>query len=496
MAPTPSTPSQGTVFTTSSLKTPEYDVIFIGSGWAGRVAAQRVVAAGLTALVIEKELVGGDCPFWACVPSKALLRPSEALDAAYSVGGAKEQITRPAVDVSAVFARRNAFTRNWDDTKLMLPMTLGSGADVLRGIAKIVGEKKVTVTSEGTAPIELTARHAVGVCTGSVPTTPNVPGLKEAKPWGPREATSASTVPSHLVVIGAGAVGMEMATAYTSFGSQVTVIVHGSEILSKLDPKAGALVRTALETRGVKFHLNTTLSRVERKPDGSIDLTIAGGSTFTATEILVAAGRAPATTNLGLEDFSVPPGFLAVNDSMLVTALPNNNWLYAIGDVNGRSPLTHMCKYQGRIAGNTIVHLAKGESLPQRAAWDTFSATADHKAIPQVVFTQPAVTSVGITRAEAEKQGRKVRVVEAPLVSVGAMLHGDGYEEGWGQWVIDENERVLVGMTVVGKDVSELIHAGTVAIVGEVKLERLAHTVPCFPTVSEVYLNLADAAGL
>ena len=499
MATTPKLDVKGTLFSISSLKTRVYDVICIGSGWASRPIAARAVKAGLTALIIDNDLFGGDCPFWACVPSKALLRPSEALEAANSVGGARERITKPAaVDVKAVFERRDAFTRGWDDTKLLVPTILGTGTDLLRATGKLVGEKLVAVTSQDGETAELTTRQAVAVCTGSVPAIPNIPGLKEARPWTPREATSSKEVPAHLVVLGAGAVGCEMATVYSSLGAKVTIISSTPEILPKVDPEAGALVRKAFENHGVTVLLQTTLVSVERKDDTNIVVATSSGASVSASEILVAAGRKARTDGCGLETFGIPVDGkpLEVDDSLRVTCVPNNDWLYAVGDINGRSPLTHMCKYQGRIAANAIIAQARGDAVSAHQLWDPVSATADHVAIPQVIFTQPAVTSVGLTRTEAERQKRDVRIVEGPAVTIGALLHADGFDQGWAQWVVDRKEGKLLGMTVVGEDATELIHAATVAVVGGLRLEQLAHAVPCFPTMSEVYLNLADAAGL
>ena len=488
---------KGTLYSVSSLKTHAFDVICIGSGWAARPITSRVVSAGFTALIIENELVGGDCPFWACVPSKALLRPSEALEAANSVGGARERISQKTVDPVAVFERRTMITRDWDDLKLLVPLVLETGTDILRGLGKLVGEKQVKVTSSDGQTIDLTARHAVAVCTGSVPTIPEISGLREAKPWTPREATSASRVPQQLIILGTGAVGCEMATAYASFGSAVTLISSSAEILSKVDPSAGKLVRVALEARGVRVLLQTTLAQVNRDEAGKITTTTSTGESLVASEILVAAGRKPQTDNCGLETFGLPINGTAigVDESLRVKGI-SGRWLYAVGDINGLAPLTHMCKYQGRIAASAILESIRKGSQSPGTEWSSSPIRADYFAIPQVVFTQPAVAAVGLTRQEAEKLGISVRSIETPAITVGALLHGDNFGEGWAQWIVDADSNKLRGMTVVGQDATELIHAATVAIVGGLRLDQLAHAVPCFPTMSEVYLNLQEAAGL
>ena len=397
MASSSTSVTKGTLFATTSLKDQVYDVICIGSGWAARPIAQRAVAAGLTALLIDNELMGGDCPFWACVPSKALLRPIEALHAAGAVAGARQRLTKDTVDVDAVFAHRTAFTRGWDDEKLLVPTIIETGTDLLRGMGRLVGEKKVVVTLNDGHTVELTARHAVAVCTGSVPSIPDVLGLKEAKPWTPREATSSSTVPQHLIVLGAGAVGCEMATAYSGFGAKITLVTAGTEILPKVDKEASELVRKALESRGVRFLLETTLTKAHRTEDKAITVTTSTGEIITASELLVATGRRPQTNGCGLELFgiAVNEAPVDVDESLRVKSVAGN-WLYAVGDINGRSPLTHMCKYQGRIAANAIVQQARGGDTSKQTAWNRTSATADHYAVPQVIFTQPAVASTGL----------------------------------------------------------------------------------------------------
>jgi pyruvate/2-oxoglutarate dehydrogenase complex dihydrolipoamide dehydrogenase (E3) component len=486
----------------SSLKSHTYDVISLGSGWAGRVIAARCVAAGLSAVVVERELIGGDCPFWACVPSKALLRPNEALDGTKKVGGAKERLVSEnvGVDVEAVFRRRDALASGWDDTAHLIPMVEKSGADIVRGVGKIIGEKKVEVEN-GQERIELEARHAVAICTGSEPIIPHIPGLAEAKPWGPREATSSSAVPEHLIIIGGGVVGAEMATAYSSYGAKVTIIHRSTELLPRLDPEAGKLVRESLASDGVKTLLSTSIVSVQRPvPGGSVTIQLSSGESLTGSDILVATGRRAITQQVGLESIGLKAlveqgGSLPVDESLLITGVPGS-WLYAAGDVNGRALLTHTSKYHGRIAANAIIARAKGVFPSHPTKFDAVSATADLVAVPQVIFTSPTVASVGLTRTDAHRVGRVVREITAPAATLGAILHADGYPAGWAQWIVDANSGVLLGATIVGKDAANLLHASTVAIVGGLKIEQLVHAIPPFPTMSEVYLNLIDAAGL
>lgn len=492
-----SIPSNGTLYSVSSITAVDYDVICIGSGWAARPIAERAIKAGLTGLLVDNELMGGDCPFWACVPSKALLRPSEALHAASAVGGAREKVAVNMVDVKAVLARRDAFTRGGDDEKLLVPAILNTGTDLLRGTGKLVGEKQVEVTSRDGKVVILTARHAVAICTGSVPIIPDIKGLQDAKPWTPRNATSSSRVPGHLVILGGGAVGCEMATAYRSLGAEITLITSGVEILPKIDQKAARIVRSALEGRRVRVLRETSVTEVERKADGKIVIQTSTGSSLIASEILVATGRKPRTEGCGLETFGIPVNgyFVEVDESLRIKAVAGN-WLYAVGDINGRATLTHSAKYQARIAANSILLHAKRQQEMVETAWAATSATADHLATPQVVFTQPAVASVGLTQASAKLANKAVRIIEASAASVGALLHNEAFGEAWAQWIVEEQTGKLLGMTIVGTDVTELLHPATVAIVGGMKLDQLRHAIPCFPTMSEVYLNLAAAAGL
>ena len=348
MAPYSSINLHPTTHPISSLTNHTFDVICIGSGWAGRLIAAQCTKAGLSALVIENELVGGDCPFWACVPSKALLRPYEALSGAQAVGGARERVAADAkVDVEAVFKHRDEVAMRWDDTKMLVPLVESSKAELVRGTGKITGPKKVRVDAHEGGSIDLEARHAVAVCTGSTPLIPDVPGLREAKPWTSREATSADQAPKHLVILGAGVVGCEMATAYVGFGSAVTLVSSSPEILPKIDPEAGKIVRENLASRGVKFHLGTNAVSVKRTSPDAVDVRLSDGTWIAASEILVAAGRRAQTSGIGLEAFALPTDGepLPVDESLCVDSVPGR-WLYAAGDVNGRAPLTHMCKYQ------------------------------------------------------------------------------------------------------------------------------------------------------
>ncbi|HEY8482370.1 MAG TPA: NAD(P)/FAD-dependent oxidoreductase, partial [Spirillospora sp.] len=331
--------------------------------------------------------------------------------------------------------------------------------------------------------------RAVALATGSVPVLPPIPGLADAKPWGTREATSADRVPSRLVVIGGGVAGTEMAFAYSALGAKVTMLSRGA-LLNREEPFVGELLAEALADEGVDVRIGVTPARVDRGRDGVVTVALEDGAEITADEILVATGRRPNTDDLGLDTVGLGPK-LEVDDTMLVAG---TDWLYAAGDVNGRALLTHQGKYQARQAGEAIAARLNGTPL-STDAWGWHVATADHRAVPHVVFSDPEVGSVGLTEARARDAGINVRAVEYDLGQVaGASLHADGYT-GRAKLVVDADRQVIVGATFIGQDVADLLHSATIAIVGEVPIDRLWHAVPAFPTISEVWLRLLETYG-
>ena len=466
-----------------------YDVIVIGAGAVGENVADRAVQGGLSAVIVESELVGGECSYWACMPSKALLRAGSALRAARDVRGAAQAVTG-RVDPAEVFARRDAVTHDGDDSSQVAWLN-GAHIDLVRGHARFTGPKAVRVEASDGTITELRARHAVVVSTGSDPLLPDVAGLAEARPWTSRDATSAQSAPASLAILGGGVVACEMATAYASFGTAVTLLVRGGALLAGQEPFAGELVQAGLEKAGVTIRFGTQAASA-RRTDAGVELTLADGGALTAQEVLVAIGRTPRTADLGLETIGLAPGdWLHVDDTLRVDGV---DWLYATGDVNHRALLTHQGKYQARGAGDVIAARAKGEPVDDDR-WGRHVATADHAAVPQVVFGEPEVVAVGLTEAAAREAGHRVRTVEVEFSSVaGASLHADGYR-GRAHMVVDEERQVLLGVTMVGSDVAELVHAATIAVVGEVPLARLWHAVPSYPTMSEVWLRLLEAYG-
>ncbi|MGV9269010.1 dihydrolipoyl dehydrogenase family protein [Kitasatospora sp. NPDC003701] len=469
----------------------EYDVIVVGAGPTGENVADRTAAAGLRTVIVEAELVGGECSYWACMPSKALLRPVAALAGARAVAGAREAVGGAALDPAAVLARRDSFTSHWRDDG-QVQWLRDTGIDLVRGHGRLAGERTVTVEAEDGTERLLTARHAVAVCTGSRPVLPEgVPGLAEARPWTNREATGSATVPGRLAVVGGGVVGVELATAWRALGSEVVLLVRGDALLPRMEPFAGELVAEGLKAAGVDLRFGTAVASLERVDGAGVTLVLGDGERLTADEVLYATGRAPRTADVGLEQVGLKPGsWMDVDDSCTVLGV-DGDWLYAAGDVNHRALLTHQGKYQARIAGAAIVARAQGRPL-DTARWGAHAASADSAGAPQVVFTEPEVAAVGLTLEAAERAGLRVRSVDHDLGAVaGASLYGDDYR-GRARVVFDLDREVLVGASFVGPGVAELLHSATVAVVGEVPIDRLWHAVPAYPTISEVWLRLLE----
>ncbi len=462
----------------------EYDVVVIGAGPAGEVAAQRVRRGGLTVVAVERRLVGGECSFYACSPTKAMLRPVHATRASQRVRGSEGASLRP----DEVLARRDTFVSHGDDSHAA-EWLAKEGIDLERRPARLVGERQVAAGDR-----VLRARHAVIMATGSAAAVPDLPGLRDTRPWTNVEATNAAIVPARLTVLGGGVVGCELAQTFAALGSQVGLLHRGSRLLDRMERFAAEAVLDALRRDGVDVRLGTEAASVRRTGAG-VEVALSDGSVLTADEILCALGRVPATSDLGLDSVGVTTderGYLPVDETLAVRGAHGRRpWLYAVGDVTGAALLTHMGKYQARACADLVVARATGADEDDAA----LRATSTAHAVTQVIFTDPEVAAVGPTAEQARSRGTDVRTVDVKMTSAaGAGLQADGYA-GSARLVVDEARRTVVGATFVGQDTAELLHAATIAIVAEVPLDRLWHAVPAFPTMSEIWLRLLEEYG-
>jgi len=466
-----------------------FDVIVIGAGPVGMTAAMRAARGGLSTAVVERRLAGGECEYYGCVPSKAMLLPMEIADEVNRMPGLA---LRDSIDAQAVFARRDDFVLHHDDTPLVSKIT-DFPATFVRGQGRLAGPLRAEVSGPDSVR-SLQARHAVVIATGSDPFVPDVPGLREAQPWTNREATSTEQAPKRLAVIGGGPVACEMAQALHSLGAEeTTMLVAGERLLRKMEPFAGDLVAKSFHEMGIDVRFGRFATHVERPvPGGTVTVHVDDGSQVEADELLVGTGRDPVVRSIGLDTIGVEAeGPIEVDSSMRATAVPDG-WLYAIGDVNGRNQLTHMGKYQARICGDVIAARAKGLTDDAPGMRDI----ADDKGAPQAVFTDPQVLAVGRTEARARADGFNIRTVEYDVGDViGAQLQANGYT-GRAKAVVNEDNRTLIGFTLVGPAVVDHLHAATVAVTAEVPIDRLWHAVPAFPTASEFWLNLMETYGL
>jgi pyruvate/2-oxoglutarate dehydrogenase complex dihydrolipoamide dehydrogenase (E3) component len=377
--------------------------------------------------------------------------------------------------VRAVLERRDEIVHGLDDTH-MEPWLMDRGVTIVRGAGRLDGERRVRVGDE-----TLVARRAVIVATGSAPAIPPIPGLGDVKHWTNREATTAKEVPERLVILGGGVVGVEMAQAYSSFGSRVSLVEGSDRLIAREEPFASDDVREALEENGVDVHLGVLASAV-RAEDGEVIVELGDAEgPLRGEQLLVATGRKLNTTDIGLETVGLEPGQpVEVDDSMRA-----NEWLYAVGDANGRALLTHMGKYQARVAADIIL----GE--------ENYCLLSDGGRSPRVIFTDPQVAAVGYTLAAAQEAGLNVRAADVPTQSAaGASFYGRDDARGTTRFVVDEDRGVIVGATFTGPEVAEFLQAATVAVIGEVPLERLFHAIPAFPTRSEVWLYLLEQLGV
>ncbi len=455
-----------------------YDVVVIGAGPAGENVAQYAIRrSGLSAVLVEGGLVGGECSYYACMPSKALLRPLEVAAATAHLTGLE-----PArVSVSGLLRRRDKWVSQYDDAGQVF-WAASAGIDVIRGWARLNGERRVAVsTPEGNRLLE--ARHAVVLATGSQPVVPLE--LQGVHAWGSRDVTAMHEVPGRLIIVGGGAVACEAATWMSALGSKVTMLVRGSRPLSGFEPFASQIVADSLTERGVRILTGARVTSCERTEasDRGLGL-IHGGAVrvvcdqdvLEADEILVSTGRRPSLGGVGLDVVGLTA------EDVVGGRCPE--WLYAVGDASGQTALTHMGKYQARIVGEGIAAHAAGrapEAVPAGIP------------VPQVVFTDPQAAATGLTQAQARDAGMNIITARVAYISsAGAALLRDD-ADGEAGLVVDRATRTIVGATFVGPEAGELIHAATIAITAKIPVPLLRHAVPAYPTASEIWLRLIES---
>ncbi len=449
-----------------------YDAVVLGAGPAGEVCAGRLADAGWRVAIAECHLVGGECSFYACMPSKALLRPAAVLAEAHRIPGvpiAGEQ----RLDAQAILDRRDEVVHDWDDAA-QLPWLEDRGIDLYRGEGRFAGERLVEVGEQ-----RLRAGRAVVVATGSGAAMPPIDGLDSVRAWNNRDATAAQQVPASMIVLGGGPVGSELSQAWASLGTKVTLVEGGERLLGREEPFAGAEVAAALRTKfGVDVRLGSKAESV-REEGATIVVTLAGGEQIEAEQLLVAVGRTPRTADLDLGAAGVEAGahgFLETDAQMRVG---ERQWLYAIGDVNGRALFTHAGKYQAWIAAENLL----GRPV---------AAESEALGPPRVTFTDPQVAAVGKSLEQAREAGIDAVAVDVATDGTpGASFEGKD-TGGTSRLVVDRSRGTVVGATFTGFETADFLQAATVAIVGAVPVSRLRHAIAPYPSRSEIWLKLLE----
>ncbi|MEH3138692.1 MAG: NAD(P)/FAD-dependent oxidoreductase [Mycobacterium kyogaense] len=458
-----------------------FDAVVIGGGPGGVTAALRLTSHGLAVALVEDRLVGGECHYWACNPTKTLIRPIEILELAKAVPGVREVLASQTVDVEAVFRKRDAVIDHLVDRDIVAGLR-EAGIDVIRGRGRLDGDRTVVVSDNTEHERRLHAEHAVILATGTRPFIPDIDGLASAAPWTNRELATMTRVPSRTVVLGGGVVGVESATILSGLGSEVTLVARGSNLLRGSEPFVGERVAHALKERGVDVRCDTSVTSVARSNSGRVTVGTTD-SHLEADKILVATGRSVNTGNMGLETVGLRNDeFVAVDDHLTALGV-DGDWLYAIGDTTGRALLSHLSQYHAGIVADVVASRARGVSLDASGL-----SARDTGHLPQIVFTDPQVVEVGYTEADARAAGFEVTTRHATYPGgLGELLIlRDGFEAE-AKLVIDAERDTLLGATFVGPNVADLVHGATVAVVGEVPLSVLRHVVAPHPSLSQVW---------
>ncbi|MFT4263085.1 MAG: NAD(P)/FAD-dependent oxidoreductase [Nocardioides sp.] len=440
---------------------PEVDLVVIGTGPGGESLAQQAAEAGLSVVAVEKHLVGGECPYYACVPTKIMVRGSDALAEAArlpQVGG--EASVTPSWSRVAERIAEQA-TDHWDD-RVAVERLEKAGATVVHGTGRLTGPRAVVVTRADASEIAYDARVGVVLNPGTRPAAPPLPGLEGTPYWTNRDVVKAAAVPASLVVLGGGPIGCELAQVFARFGARVTIVQHADRLLERDEPEASELLRDALVGEGVRVLTGVSATGVSHA-DGRFELSLDDGETLAADRLLVAAGRTPNLDGLGLEAVGLSPDDLEVD-----ARLRAGDGLWVIGDVVGEGAFTHVSMYQSTVALRDIL----GREGP----------AASYRAVPHVTFTDPEVAGVGLTEAAARDAGIDVAVGVTDLAaSSRGFVHGPG-AAGHVKVVADAAEGVLVGASVVGPAAGEIIGLLVLAVHARVPVAELRSMIYAYPT--------------
>jgi pyruvate/2-oxoglutarate dehydrogenase complex dihydrolipoamide dehydrogenase (E3) component len=446
----------------------KFDVIVIGMGPGGEEVADQLAAAGLAVAGIDNNLVGGECPYWGCIPSKAIIRAADALAEAHRIPGLSGSAT-VTPDWAPVARRLREITDSWDD-RVAVERFESKGGHFFRGTGRLAGPGKVAV---GDTVLE--ASRAIVLGTGTSPAIPPIPGLDEVEYWTNKEAIEADQLPRSLLIMGGGAIGLELAQAFARFGVRVTIVEALDRILALEEPEASEVLAGVFAREGIEVLTGARVESAGRSNDGT-RLTLSGGKTLEGERLLVATGRRAKIRELGLEKVGLDPGQRSIPIDEFCRAAPG---VWAIGDVTGKGAFTHVAVYQARIAIASIL----GKPVPP----------ADYSALPRVTFTDPEVGAVGLTEAEALKKGLRVRSGSIPLsYSTRGYIHGPG-NDGFIKLVEDADRGVLVGGSTSGPSGGEMISMLCVAVATGVPTERLRHMIWAYPTFHRGIEGALDA---
>ncbi len=444
------------------------DAVVIGMGPGGEDAAGKLAEAGLNVVGIEKELVGGECPYWGCIPSKMMIRAADLLAEARRIPGfAGSSSVTP--DWGPVAKRVRQATDNWND-KVAVDRFEGKGGHFVRGIGRITGPSSVSVDGRS-----FEAGRAVVIATGSAPATPPIPGLTGVPYWTNRQAIEVERLPRSLIVVGGGAIGLELAQVFARFGVAVTVVEALARLLAMEEPEASEVVSAVFQREGLTVHAGAAIESVERQ-GSQVVLTLKGGQRLAADQLLVATGRQSNLKAIGVDSLGIDTSqrFVPVDDHLRV-----KEKVWAIGDVTGKGNFTHVATYQADIAVKDIL------GIPIEGA--------NYQALPRVTFTDPEVGAIGLTEATARKQGIRVETgIQQNAAITRGWIHGPG-NDGLIKLVADADRGVLVGATCVGPRGGDMQSMLELAVRESIPVDRLRHLIYAYPTF---YRGIGETARM